>query len=386
MGFLPDDIPELRGYKTGVVLSNMALLQRRHISLGEVTLAQLYELARAVYLDAAGDPDTIDSILLSLLNEEERDMTTDREADTPLSGTLDINRDMLVCMYEPMGLYQRLAVYRFLVDMLPKERAGGYRTHSDTLTSEAVGRVAYMEGDLSDKAYLAFAGKVPNCRVARCHSFVDACEEVYNQLCEYCILPLESTDQGRLTAFSRLVVKYGLFIVAAFDAISHTNGESRATRFGLLCRNAEEPADMQAREGTTRRACPFPPPILPAGEDIPCYVEILHATSSAPSLADLLAAAAFCGMRLRRADGLSVQDARIGVARQGAARQEDPFWDGIHTHKGQIPLCLILDTRPDLLPDREERQGTGLADIRTFLYWLALEAPEDRMIGLYSLL
>ena len=48
MSFLPTDIPDLRGYDSGVVLSNLSRLRTREERLGEQILAQLWELAGAV--------------------------------------------------------------------------------------------------------------------------------------------------------------------------------------------------------------------------------------------------------------------------------------------------------------------------------------------------
>ena len=45
MSFLPTDIPDLRGYDSGVVLSNLSRLRTREERLGEQILAQLWELA-----------------------------------------------------------------------------------------------------------------------------------------------------------------------------------------------------------------------------------------------------------------------------------------------------------------------------------------------------
>ena len=75
MSFLHTDIPDLRGYDTGLVLSNLAYLGRRHTDIGEATLAELWELAAAIRLDAGGDQDTEDSILLSLQDQPQEETT-----------------------------------------------------------------------------------------------------------------------------------------------------------------------------------------------------------------------------------------------------------------------------------------------------------------------
>ena len=66
MPFLNTDIPELSGFDTGLCLSNLDILGLRQNRVSESVLAILSELADALIHDAGGDPDTVDSILLSL--------------------------------------------------------------------------------------------------------------------------------------------------------------------------------------------------------------------------------------------------------------------------------------------------------------------------------
>lgn len=209
MSFLPTDVPDLRGYDSGVVLSNLSRLRTREERLGEQILAQLWELAGAVMQDAAGDPDTLTSILLALQSDREEPRVI------PGQDVLPEYRTLLDRLRARDGLYARLVLYRYLDVRNPAGCCTVLPLRDVPPTVR--GRVAYMTGSLADKAFLRFSEWLPGCRAADARSFVDACEEVYNGLCQFCILPLESAEEGRLAAFSRLIVRYGLQTIAVCD-------------------------------------------------------------------------------------------------------------------------------------------------------------------------
>lgn len=329
MGYLHTDVPELQGYDSGIVLTNLSRLQVRQARLDEQTLAGLWALADAVLHDSGGDPDVIDSILLSLQDGG--------GPDDPFPAVqLPENREPAARLAGHAGLYARLLLYRFLrekqgrsalTDVLPPLPAGAGEN-----------RISYMKSAQADKAYLRFSAVLPDCRFSQAHSFVDACEEVYNGVCRFCLLPLEVSGEGRLTAFSRLIVKYRLVVAAACDVVTQTPADSRTMRFGLLCRGSGDDAPFGGLAGTDIR-----------------YVELLHTTPSSPSLTDLLTAADFCGLLPVRADTLPPESYDV----TGDVRQP--------------PIGLVLEVPPD-------------ADPAVFMRFVALEASEDVFLGAYGLL
>ena len=239
MSFLPTDIPDLRGYDSGVVLSNLSRLRTREERLGEQILAQLWELAGAVMQDAAGDPDTLTSILLALQSDREEPRAI------PGQDVLPEYRTLLDRLRARDGLYARLVLYRYLDVRNPAGCCTVLPLRDVPPTVR--GRVAYMTGSLADKAFLRFSEWLPGCRAADARSFVDACEEVYNGLCQFCILPLESAEEGRLAAFSRLIVRYGLQTIAVCDVTQRGVNGFRRTRFAA-------PRVRRAPPSTRRRA------------------------------------------------------------------------------------------------------------------------------------
>ncbi len=342
MAFLNTDIPELWGSDSATCLANLDILAARQSRLWESMLAMLSELADAIVTDAGGDPDTVYSILLSL-----RGTSADADPTTPmptmedstehiLSGVASINQAPLSRLTAPLGTVARMTLYRFIEERLPSPTSFA----SSPLPGTARGRIAYMPGAFADKAYLRLAAAIPGARAATFHSFIDACEEVRGGLCEYCILPLENTASGRLTAFSRLVLRYHLCAVAVCD-LENGVAEGQITRFALLCRTPE---------GTL--SDPLIP--LPTDRESPHYLELLHAVSD-PTLGELLSAAAFCGLSLVRADTLP------------PIQELEPLAD---TDGAPLVACVFETTH---------------ADLPTFRRYLALEAPEDILMGCFCL-
>ncbi len=150
----------------------------------------------------------------------------------------------------------------------------------EQLGEDARGRIVYQRNRYADDAYLQFSELIAEPRVSYSHSFSGVCEDVYNGLCEYGILPLESSSEGQLTGFSRLIDKYDLKIAATCD-IRATDG-IRYTRFALLCRT------------------PLPLHDAKDGEDR--FFEFSHPLDAEPSAASILSAAALCGLSLYRLD------------------------------------------------------------------------------------
>ncbi len=354
---LNTNIPELEGSDTALCLSNLEALWARGDRVGESVLAMLAELAEAILRDADGDPDTVDSILLSLLA---LDTTTDGPPHERMldavgaDGPAAVNGQDLHATAAYYGLTTRLRLYRFLTEKAAEEsqhdRAGeampptnpndsdasSFGDPPSSVTTAARGRIAYMAGAFADKAYARFASCVPRARAAACHSFREACEEVHAGHCEYAILPQVTRQNGRLVSFSRLMLRYGLVSVAATD-LEDGAAEEQTMRFALLRRGEDEHFPAPATENAT-------------------HLEILHAMS-APSFPELLMAADYCGLAFCRADTLPPDD---DADLPAESRQDTPR-----------VLCVL---------------ATAGADFSTFRRYLRLEAPEDIVTGHYAII
>lgn len=329
MPYLNTDVPELNGFDTGICLSNLAILEERQSRLIESLLAELSELADAILTDSGGDPDTLDSILLSLLWRAE-------EGETPPLPTsvLPVNREAMGRMTPLSGLHTRLTLYAMLEERMGRGERASKPTPSP-VSGTAKGRIAYMPSTFADKAYLRLAACISYPRASATAGFVDACEEVRSGLCQYCILPVENSHSGRLTAFSRLILRYRLRMVAVCD-LEDGSAQGLVTRFALLTSSDED--------------TPFP--AAPFTEGIP-LLEILH-RGGATTLGELLAAAEFCGLTTVSIHTLPPADGDLS---------ED-----------------MPDTVSDCVFSAEG------ADLPAFYRYLSLEASEDLCAGLYAVI
>ncbi len=84
------------------------------------------------------------------------------------------------------------------------------------------GKISYLKNKFTEKAFDRFSGIVNDAKILHTDSFEDSCEDAYNGVCEYCILPIKTSDDGRLHAFHRLIKKYDLRIAASTDVDNTT--------------------------------------------------------------------------------------------------------------------------------------------------------------------
>ncbi len=96
------------------------------------------------------------------------------------------------------------------------------------------GHTAYLSNVYSDRAFDLFSRSTPRLSAYHHPSFTAACEEVYYDRSQYCILPLYNSEDGALTSFIRLMTKYELKIHRVCDISSPDNDTT--VRFALLRR------------------------------------------------------------------------------------------------------------------------------------------------------
>ena len=214
----------------------------------------------------------------------------------------------------------------------------------DALPDDAVGRIAYMKSNVASKAYLKISSHVSGCRATEFYSFEDACAQVVSGQCEYCLLPIESSDAGKLHSFLRLFAKYDLKIAATCTVPVRSGADAPTTRFALLRRS------MHAQATGGELGCINSISDLTLQSKRENYrLELIHRpeTGSSSPLTELLMAAEFCKMSLLRAD-------------TALSFEEDSSSGGIDT-------VFAADG----------------SDVMTFLWYISLEAPADSVMGLY---
>lgn len=98
-------------------------------------------------------------------------------------------------------------------------------------------RTAYMQNRYTDQAWRCFAEQIPGLTAEYFSSYAAVCEEVYNDQCHYCILPLYTSTDGHLTSFRKLIGKYDLKICLETEV---ELADESIMRFVLLRRKVVE--------------------------------------------------------------------------------------------------------------------------------------------------
>ncbi len=289
-----------------VITANLEELRERRLFLDEQERAHLHELAIEIFA-VAKLPELLAALPDHRLGREESHLPSHAAEPERTRRTVVLCREIARLSRErkelPIGFF------------LPE---------SELLPVADAQRIIYQRNSYTNEAFLQFSAKLSGARAAYAHSYLAACEDVYNGVCEYCILPIENSSEGRLTSFLRLIEQFDLKITATCDILG--NGSARSTRFALLRRNLL--------------------PVVTA-KPLDQYLALSLPAEHTPTSADLLYAAALLGLPCRRTDS---------IPRQGAEHLTD-------TH-------FVFQTTE--------------GDLRAFLLYLAMEAPHATLLGLYS--
>lgn len=157
-----------------------------------------------------------------------------------------------------------------------------WRINGSNIDDNGSDRIIYVRNPYSNSAYSEFASRLREPSAVYCDDFISACEAVYDGEADFCILPTESSADGRLAGFSRLITKYELKTSAVCEIPTDEDGAftgfslvSKALRTGL---ERKEPLELSFTLTATERY----------------------------SLKNILFFAEFFGLELRRIDFLPV--------------------------------------------------------------------------------
>jgi len=315
--------PEL-GAAFDAIHDNLTELDERQSRLLECRMAHLDEWADTVLRTAGNEKDT----LLRLLDI----LPPDREIE-PGSDVPPENREALRYYLRYFAPLERLSVLRTVIrqnsiDLLSDSEEES--TPGEEISEHAADKIAYVQNTFSDTAYLCFSATLNRPRAAYFDSFSGVCEEVYNGICEYCILPILHDRDGKLFRFYELLEKYDLRIVCACDVPRTEKDGVTVTRYALIRKNLTIPRTT-AQEG-----------------DI-TYLELRLPADDSISLCELLQVAQACRMMPERVDTRTDAETSEGMVHHITFR-------------------------------------TDHADIRVFLAFLTLDVPRCTLLGLYRVM
>lgn len=306
---------DFRSYSPEDVISaNLRETAERMSVTCEQETAHLCEQAAQIVADGSHSPDFIASL-------------PDHRPPQFSFAALPQNAEMLQKASELQSVWKSVVLCREIHRQLENEKAllpTLFFPDPDLLSDAAMGRVIYQRNSYADNAYLCFSSHISSARAVYTHSFSAVCEEVSHGNCEYCILPLESSAEGTLNSFARLIDRYDLKIAATCDV--PTADATRVTRFALLRRSILSPASFDAKE---------------------LFFEFTAPLSQSPGVAALLSAASCCGLTLCRFDSRLRQ-----------------------TEDAAYPIAHIV-------------LQVANGDLASFLLYLAMEAAQCDRVGIY---
>lgn len=152
-------------------------------------------------------------------------------------------------------------------------------------------KIALVRNHYNDNAFSHFSDLLPHAKASYYADFYECCEAVLHGECEFSILPLENTADGRLFRFYSLLERYDLKIRSACDLESQ-NAMS-TVRYALVAKSMSLPS--------------------PLSSATPCFLEIELTYREDQNVADVLDAAMHLGISLYRTDTLTIsyEDERI---------------------------------------------------------------------------
>ncbi|MBQ8431901.1 MAG: hypothetical protein IJX28_03360 [Clostridia bacterium] len=293
---------------------NLRENQQRAEGLSEQEMAHLQELAVEITQDCQAYPNWIESLpdqRPPMFPPRSSSIRENRQALTQLQGIRATWQSAFLCIEMRKILQERHLLSPSL--FFPDPELADLREDA---------RVVYQRNSYSDSAFLCFSKKKKHLQATYTHSFQAACEDVYNGLCELCILPVETSAEGQLSSFSKLIDRYELKIVSICEILG--TDASKATRFALLQKQL--------------------PTVWPTGKET--FLEISLPLEESPSPAAILLAAELCGLRPYRLDSIPAASSQ-GFSARFVFR-------------------------------------TDHADLYAYLLYLAMEAPHYIPVGIYS--
>ena len=115
-----------------------------------------------------------------------------------------------------------MATHPHTASLLPRR---GFATGMEETAAGAHGKVAMVRNRYNELAFERFSSAITGAKRSYVSSFSEACEDVYDNRCEFCVLPIENESDGRLFGFYAMLDRYELKIVSVCALESEERGE-----------------------------------------------------------------------------------------------------------------------------------------------------------------
>ena len=132
------------------------------------------------------------------------------------------------CGEDKIFICRRLAAHTELFS----EIEDNMLSFSENTTAGSHEKVAYLRNRYNDEAFEALTSPMSNAKPIYVSSFLNACEEVVDNRAEFCILPIEDSNDGKLFGFYSMLDRYDLKIISVCDVENEERGNT--VRYALV--------------------------------------------------------------------------------------------------------------------------------------------------------
>ena len=141
---------------------------------------------------------------------------------------------------------QKIILYKEMIKhpaLLDKMKAV-FSIGNDVTAAGSHGKISYVKNDLNNVAFELLTQKTNNVKPVWETSFVQACESVSDNKSEFCILPIESSSDGKLLGFYSMIERYELKIVSVCE-VDDLQGET--AKYALISKSCPASTDLLAK-------------------------------------------------------------------------------------------------------------------------------------------
>lgn len=276
MGLVFSDIPELEGTNTEITLANLSSLENELVEVFERRIAHLCELALSIIKDGR-DIDTIKSIIVSIRPDDEFNIDFAAQDNIPY----------LCSLFSEISIVERVIIFKQIFGQISYEKFLSSNDTATRLAFYAIGRIAYIQNSYNDLVFERFSGILTDAKASYYESLSDVCENVVNQHCQFCILPVETKKDGKLISFYGQILQHDLKITAEYDL--YNSDGTDYTRYALLSKDKPLSNQIIAKKKNN-------------------YLQIAFSNMENMSLKEVLISAELFDLKLESVDTLGMQN------------------------------------------------------------------------------
>lgn len=116
---------------------------------------------------------------------------------------------------------------------------------NETTPAGAHSKIAFVKNKYTERAFEEFSRTIANAKPIYSLNFKESCESVTNGNCEFCILPIANSTDGRLISFYSLLDRYDLKIC---EVLTIEDNDAQSLYYARVGRSCKEPSERHSPE------------------------------------------------------------------------------------------------------------------------------------------